>query len=71
MDPLAAQVETNLGLLALGYTLLQVLSIGAAVHAIFNARSAQGATAWAIALVTSPFFALPLYLLFGRNRFAG
>jgi cardiolipin synthase len=48
-----------------------VLSIGVAVHAIFNARSAQGATAWAIALVSSPFFALPLYLLFGRNRFAG
>ncbi|MGI9264128.1 MAG: phospholipase D-like domain-containing protein, partial [Gammaproteobacteria bacterium] len=71
MDPLATQVETNFGLLAVGYSLLQVLSIGVAVHAIFNARSAQGATAWAIALVSSPFFALPMYLLFGRNRFAG
>ena len=71
MNDVAAQVESNLGLLAVGYTLVQVMSIGVAMHAIFNARSAQGATAWSIALISSPFFALPLYLIFGRSRFSG
>jgi cardiolipin synthase len=62
---------TPLGLLAIGYTLLELLGIAAAVHAVFNARSAQGSTAWAIALVAAPFLALPPYLVFGRNRFSG
>lgn len=59
------------GTLAVAYALLEALAIVAAVHAVFNARSAQGSTAWAIALVATPFIALPLYALFGRNRFSG
>ena len=61
----------NLTLLALAFTLLELAGIVAAVHAVFNARSAQGSTAWAIALVAIPLIAIPLYLLFGRRRFAG
>lgn len=61
----------TLGILAVAYTLLQALGIVAAVHAVFNARSAQGSTAWAIGLVAAPIMALPLYLVFGRNRFSG
>ncbi len=61
----------SLGFLAIAYTLLEVLAIGVAVHAVFNARSAQGATAWAIALVAAPLVALPAYMLLGRNRFSG
>ena len=61
----------SLGLLAALYSLLQILGIGAAVHAIFNARSSQGSTAWAIALVAAPVVSLPFYLLFSRDRFSG
>jgi cardiolipin synthase len=60
-----------LALVALGYALVQIGAIIAAINAVFYARSAQGATAWAIGLVAAPVFALPLYLLFGRNRFVG
>ncbi len=61
----------SLAFLALAYTLLEFTGIAAAVHAVFNARSAQGSTAWAIALVAVPLLALPLYLFFGRRRFSG
>ena len=61
----------SLSLIAVAYALIQILGIVAAVHAVFRARSAQGSTAWAIALVAAPLFALPLYLVFGRNRFSG
>jgi len=60
-----------LAALALTYTLMQIGGIAAAVHAIFNARSSQGATAWAIALIGAPIFVLPWYMVFGRNRFSG
>ena len=58
-------------LLTILLVLLELASIAAAVHAIFNARSSQGSTAWAISLVTFPFVAFPLYLVFGRRKFHG
>ncbi|UCD80681.1 MAG: PLDc N-terminal domain-containing protein [Desulfobacterales bacterium] len=36
-----------------------------------NARTSQGAIAWAISLVTFPWVALVLYAIFGRNTFNG
>lgn len=54
-------------LLALTY----VLAIPSALEAILNARTAQGAIAWAISLITLSPIAVPLYLIFGRNRFEG
>lgn len=74
MDQIFSSITTNPGLLwvvATVYTLMQIGGFIAAAHAVFNARSAQGATAWAIALVTTPVIALPFYLVFGRNRFGG
>ena len=74
MDPATTDLLSQPGsfaFLALAYTLLEFFGIAAAVHAVFNARSAQGSTAWAIALVAIPFLALPLYLVFGRRRFTG
>ena len=62
---------TIIGFAAAAYALLQIAGLYAAVHAVFNARSSQGSTAWAIALVATPLIALPLYLIFGRNRFHG
>ena len=61
----------SLEILAIAYIVLEIAGIATAVHAVFNARSAQGSTAWAISLIALPLFALPLYLVFGRNRFSG
>jgi cardiolipin synthase len=59
------------GIIAIVILLLELLGILAAVHAVMNARTSQGAIAWAISLVTFPWLALALYAIFGRNRFNG
>ena len=48
---------------------LELIGISAAVHAIVTVRTAQGAMAWAMALVFMPFLSLIPYLVFGRRRF--
>ncbi|MEM1141025.1 MAG: cardiolipin synthase [Pseudomonadota bacterium] len=48
-----------------------LLAIGSAVEAILNTRTAQGAIAWVVSLLTLPYLSVPLYLVFGRNRFEG
>jgi cardiolipin synthase len=61
--------------LALGAALLAVLvhlsGIVSALHAAVTTRTAQGAVAWSISLLTFPYLALPLYLVFGRGKFHG
>lgn len=42
-----------------------------AIHAAMTARTAQGAIAWGVSLVSFPFVAVPAYLVFGRNQFEG
>lgn len=42
-----------------------------AVHAILNVRTAPGAIAWSISLVTVPFIAVPAYWVLGRSKFKG
>jgi cardiolipin synthase len=44
--------------------LVELLGILAAMHAIMNARTSQGAIAWAISLVTFPWLALILRSIF-------
>lgn len=56
------------GLLAL---LVYVLGLVSAFDAIMKARTSQGAIAWAVILVTMPYFALPLYWFFGQRKFYG
>lgn len=58
-------------IIAIVVPLVELLGIIAAVHAIMNARTSQGAIAWGISLVTFPWLALILYAIFGRNRFKG
>ena len=58
-------------LFALAYLALELAAVVAAVHAVMHVRTAQGATAWLVALLTVPFIALPLYTVFGRRRFLG
>lgn len=57
--------------LAVLLPLLYLLGLGAAVHAIMTGRTSQGTVAWVIALIELPLFTLPLYLIFGSNRFWG
>lgn len=63
--------DTVINILAIVIPLFEVIGIITAVHAIMNARTSQGAIAWAISLVTFPFLALPLYWIFGRGKFQG
>jgi cardiolipin synthase A/B len=48
-----------------------VLGVIAAIHAIINTRTSQGAVAWAVSLVAMPYFTLIPYLFLGRSKFAG
>ena len=48
-----------------------VLGIAAAVEVIMTGRTAQGAIAWSVSLISMPFLALPAYLIFGRSKFEG
>jgi len=52
-------------------TLIQILGLVHAAHAVVNTRTSQGIIAWVIALITLPVIAIPAYWLFGRNRFVG
>jgi cardiolipin synthase len=42
-----------------------------AIHAALKVRTPQAALGWALALVTFPYFAVPLYWVFGRAKFIG
>ncbi len=62
---LLAQVVT------IGLMLMYISAFVCAVEVILNGRTSQGAIAWTISLLTLPMLSLPLYLIFGRNRFDG
>jgi cardiolipin synthase len=47
------------------------LGVFNAVHAALKVRTPQAALGWALALVTFPYFAIPLYWVFGRAKFIG
>ena len=55
------------------FQLLFVHGLGVlnAIHAAFKVRTPQAALGWAVALVTFPYFAIPLYWIFGRTKFIG
>lgn len=48
-----------------------LFGIVAAIEAIMTARTAPGAVAWSVSLVSFPFVAVPAYLVFGRSKFEG
>lgn len=60
-----------LKILGIALPLLHALGIAFAVNAILTSRSSQGAIAWAFSLVFIPYVALPVYLVFGRQKFVG
>lgn len=51
--------------------LFYVMAIASAIEAILKTRTSQGAIAWVIALISMPIVSVPLYLIFGRNKFGG
>jgi len=53
------------------FLVVEIVAIIAALRAVMTARTAQGAVAWAIALVTLPWVSLPLYAVFGGRKFRG
>lgn len=57
-----------LTIIVLGFYVLGLLC---AALALLRSRTPQGATAWIIALVTIPFITVPLFIMFGRNKFYG
>ncbi|MEX0612932.1 MAG: phospholipase D-like domain-containing protein, partial [Pirellulales bacterium] len=72
LHPASSMIDiTSLGLIGLLVLLFHLLGIASAVHAVMTARTAQGATAWALTLVLFPYLALPAYGVFGRGKFQG
>jgi cardiolipin synthase len=61
----------ELTLIGLFLAVLEITGMIMAVHAVLNARTSQGAIAWALSLVTAPYLALPLYAFFGRRKLEG
>lgn len=59
---------THIGLFL---AILELTGVIVAVHAILNARTSQGAIAWALSLIMAPYLALPLYAFFGRRKLKG
>ncbi|WP_221932913.1 cardiolipin synthase [Thalassotalea sp. PS06] len=52
-------------------SVLYVLGIISAFHAVIYNRTSQGAIAWALSLLSFPFIAVPAYWIFGRKKFEG
>jgi len=50
---------------------LHLLGLASAIRAMKESRTSQGAIAWVIFLITFPYISLPVYWIFGRNRFRG
>jgi len=59
------------GMIALLVGVFYVAGVSLAVDAIMTVRTAPGAIAWSVSLVTIPFVAVPAYLVFGRTKFKG
>jgi len=65
-------LSEHLGIvIGLAASVLYILAFLAAIHAVMKARTSQGAIAWAMALITFPYLAVPLYAIFGRSKFRG
>lgn len=64
-------LDVSTSILTIGFVVMELLGIVAAVHAVMSTRTAQSAIAWSISLVTFPWVTLILYVIFGRNKFQG
>lgn len=53
------------------YPIIELLGVFAAGRAIMTSRTPQGSVAWAVALISMPLVALPIYVFAGRSKFEG
>jgi cardiolipin synthase A/B len=53
------------------FLLTHAAGVWGAIDVIMKGRTAQGTTAWALALLFVPWATLPFYLVFGERRFEG
>jgi cardiolipin synthase len=58
-------------LIAIAALALHAAGVLAAMHAVMNTRTAQGAFAWVLGLVLVPYVTLVPYLFLGASRFGG
>jgi len=58
-------------MIVLAVVVFHVLGLLSSIHAVMTARTAQGAIAWGIGLITFPYAAVPMYWVFGRRTFEG
>ncbi|MGA7436834.1 MAG: cardiolipin synthase [Luteibacter sp.] len=58
-------------LIAVAALALHAAGVMAAMHAVMNTRTAQGAFAWVLGLVLVPYVTLVPYLFLGASRFGG
>ena len=58
-------------LLTITLVLFHLTGLACAVVAIMQTRTPQGAIAWSVSLITFPYVAVPLYVVFGRTKFQG
>ncbi|SFZ98203.1 Cardiolipin synthetase [hydrothermal vent metagenome] len=56
---------------AIVIAVLYVLGILSAINAVMETRTSQGAIAWVLFLILFPYLSLPIYWIFGRNKFKG
>ena len=64
-------MDSLTSVLAVLLPLVHLSGLYCAYRAIVYTRTAQGAIAWAVSLVTLPYLAVPLYVVFGRRKFVG
>jgi cardiolipin synthase len=73
-SPVAGSLTMAVGeitLLGVFLTCVEILGILTAVHAVLHVRTSQGAIAWLFALILFAPVTLPLYWVFGRDKFKG
>ncbi|MDJ0903606.1 MAG: cardiolipin synthase [Xenococcus sp. MO_188.B8] len=60
-----------LSIFSVATVIVHGVGILTAAHAVMVVQSSRGAIAWGISLITFPWLAIPLYLIFGHNQFQG
>ena len=58
-------------LIAIALVIVYLMAIASVLEVIIKARTAQGAIAWTISLLSLPYITVPVYLVLGRNKFDG
>ena len=65
------KIKKKTRMTAIIVTAFYVAGFLAAIDAIMTTRTAPGAIAWSVSLVSMPFIAVPAYLVLGRSKFEG